>query len=93
MNCTTTGWKSVVPPSGPVSGGCCDLFPHAVVSCGLLSESEIGVLCACPGFLLLLGTSVPPAEPSPAPDPVTKAVVESNFRRSYAFLKLNIDLF
>lgn len=84
-DCTTSAWKPVVPPSGSVSRGWCNLFPHVVVGCGLLPECEISVLCACPGFLLLLGTSVP----SPAPDLVSK-VVEPNFR-SYAFLKLNID--
>lgn len=89
---TTSAWKPAVPPSGLVSGGWCNLFPHVIVNCGLLPECEIGVLCACPGFLLLLGTSIPSAEPFPAPDPVTEAVVESNFRRFYAFLKLNIDL-
>lgn len=91
-DCTTTAWKPVVPPSGSVSGGWCNLFPHVIVSCRLLPECEIGVLRACPGFLLRLGTSVPSAEPSPALDLVAEAVVESNFRRSYAFLKLTIGL-
>lgn len=91
-DCATSASKPVVPPSGSVSGGWCNLFPHVIVSCRLLLECEIGVLHACPGFLLRLGTSVPSAEHSPAPDLVAEAVVESNFRRSYAFLKLNIDL-
>ena len=92
MDCTTSAWKSVVPPSGSVSGGWCNLFLHIVVACGLLPECEIGVLCGCPGFLLLLSTGIPFFEPSPGPDLVTKAVAESNFRSSYAFRKLNIDL-
>lgn len=91
-DCTTSAWKPVVPPSGSVSGGWCNSFPHVIVGCGLLPECEIGVLCACPEFLPLLGTSVPSAEPSPAPDLVTEAAVKSNFRRSYTFLKLNVDL-
>lgn len=91
-NCTSSAWKPVVPSSGFVSGDWCNLFPHVVVSCGLLPECEISVLYAWPWFLLLLGTGVPSAEPSPALNLVTDAVMESNFRTSYAFLKLNIDL-
>lgn len=87
----TSAWKPVVAPSCSVSGDWCNLFPH-VVGCGLLPVCETDILWACPRFLLLCGTSVPFAELSPVPDLVPEAVVESNFRRSYTFLKLNVDL-